>query len=182
MFLVDAAADPAGETPVGMDFATTHHLEQVVAVAAHLQHLAGDVQADFLDNAQDIPFRRRSGGADDEIRSGEGVEVGGVIGSEKDAIEQLTEFLSQRRRVDVKQGVERLGGGYVVRLGAHPADAIRQIGHILCRTPHAELLEPAQFGDLEVDVGNVTLVGEKDVDLPVAFQASDRVDRYALHD
>ena len=182
LLFVDAVADAAGQAPVGMHLAAADHLDQVMAVAAHFQHLAGDVQADFLHDAQDIPLRRRGGRPDDEIRSSQRVKVRRMIRRIEDTIKQLAELLGQRRRIDVKQGVERLGRGHVMRLRADAADAIGQVGHVLGRTPHAKLLKSSQLGNLQIDVGNVPLVVEKNVDFPVAFQASDRIDGYAFHE
>ena len=56
-----------------------------------------------------------------------------------------------------------------------------EVGHVLGLTAHAELLEAAELGDLQVDVLDVPLVVEEDVDLAVAFQAGDGVDGDAFH-
>ncbi len=47
--------------------------------------------------------------------------------------------------------------------------------------PTTEALEAAQFGDLEIGVGDLALVVQEDLDLAVAFQAGDRVNCDALH-
>ena len=120
-------------------------------------------------------------GADDEVRAAQGVEVRRVVGGVEDAVEQLAELLGRRRRIDVEHGVQGLGGRHVVGLGADAADAGRQVRHVLGRPAHAELLEAAQLGDLQVGVGHVALVVEEDVDLAVAFQPGDRIDRNAFH-
>ena len=166
LLLVDAAADAAGQAPVGMHGAAADHLDQVVAVAAHLEHLAGDVHADLLHHAEDVALGGRGGGADDEVRPAQGVEVRGVVGGEEDAVEQLAELLGRRRRIDVEQGVQGLGGRHVVGLGTDAADAGRQVGHVLGRPAHAELLEAAQLRNLQVGVGHVPLVVRKMSILP----------------
>ena len=150
LLLVDAAADAAGQAPVGMDGPAAHELDQGVAVAAHLEHLAGDVHADLLDHAEDVALGGRGGGADDEIRPAQGVKMRGVVGRVEDAVEQLAEFFGRRRRIDVEHGVQGLGGRHVVGLGADAADAGGQVGHVLGRPPHAELLEAAQLGNLQI--------------------------------
>ena len=122
LLLVDPAADAAGQAPVGMDPPAAHHLDQLVPVAAHLEHLAGHVHADLGDHAQDVPLGGRGGGADDEVRPAQGIEVRGMVGGVEDAVEQLAELLGRRRRIDVEQVVQGLGGRQVVRFGADAAD------------------------------------------------------------
>ena len=121
-------------------------------------------------------FRSAGGavGADDEIGPAQGVEVRRVVGGVEDAVEQLAELLGRRRRIDVEQGVQRLGGRQVMGLGADAADPRRQVRHVLGRPAHAELLEAAQLGNLQIGVGHIALVVQEDVDLAVTFQPGDR--------
>jgi len=65
----------------------------------------------------------------------------------------------------------------VVRGGADAADAAGELGHVLGGTAAGEHLEAAQLGHLEVGAFDVALAIEVDVDLAVAFEARDRVDR-----
>ena len=88
-----------------VDAAAAHHLEQVVAHVAHVEYFAGDVHADFCDDAQDVALGRRSVRADDEIRAAQRVEVRRMVGRVKNAVEQLSQLLRGRRRIDVEQGV-----------------------------------------------------------------------------
>ena len=152
-----------------------------MAVAAHLEHLAGHVHADLGHHAQDVPLGRRGGRADDEVRPAQGVEVRRVVGGVEDAVEQLAELLGRRRRIDVEHGVQGLGGRQVMGLGADAADPRRQVRHVLGRPAHAELLEAAQLGNLQVGVGHVALVVEEDVDLAVTFQPGDGINGNTLH-
>ncbi len=128
-------------------------------------------------------FRSAGGacGPDDEVGAAQGVEVGRVIGGEEDAVEQLAQLLGGRRRIDVEHVVQRLGGGHVVRFGADAADAGGQVRHLLGRPALAELLEAAQFGDLQVAVGHISLVVQEDVDLAVTFQSRDGIDGNTFH-
>src|SRR5574341_688657 len=71
--------------------------------------------------------------------------------------------------------VSGLGGGHVMRLGADAANAVRQQRHLFNRTPNAESFEAAQFGNLEVGVGDVAVLIEEDLDLAVTFKAGDGV-------
>src|SRR5208337_2067040 len=111
----------------------------------------------------------------DEVRPTQGIEVRGMVGGVEDAVKQLPEFLGRRRRIDVEQIVQRLGGRHMMRFGANAADPRREVGHVLGETPHAELLKAAEFRNLQVDVFDVPLVIEEDIDLPMAFQACDGV-------
>ena len=152
-----------------------------MAVVPHLEHFAGHVHADFLHHAEDVPLGRRGVGTDDEVGPAQGVEVRRVVGGVEDAVEQLAELLGRRRRIDVEQRVQGLGGRQVMGLGADAADAGRQVRHVLGRPAHAELLEAAQLRDLQIGVGHVALLVEEDVDLAVAFQPRDGVDGNAFH-
>ena len=85
-----------------------------------------------------------------------------------------------RRRLDLVEVVQRLGGRHVVRRGADPADAAGDLRHVLGRPADAEHLEAAQLGDLQVGALHVALLVEEDVDLAVALEARDRIDGDAL--
>ncbi len=69
----------------------------------------------------------------------------------------------------------------MVCLGADTTDAIGDTRHLLGRSAHAELLKAAQFGDLEVGVGDFALFIEKDLDLAVAFKPGDGIYRNSIH-
>ena len=77
-------------------------------------------------------------------------------------------------------GVRGLGGGHVMRLGAHAADAVGEQRHLFHRPADAEALETAQLGDLEVGVGDVAVFVQEDLDLAVAFKTGDRINRDSL--
>ncbi len=77
--------------------------------------------------------------------------------------------------------VQGFGGGHVMGFGTDAADAVGDARHLFRGPPHAELLEAAQFGDLEVGVGDIALVVEEDLDLAVSFQAGDGIDSDAFH-
>jgi hypothetical protein len=101
--------------------------------------------------------------------------VGGVVGDVEGAVQQLAQFLGRRRRVYVIDRVGGFGGGHVVRLRAHAADAVGEQRHLLHRPAHGEPLEPAQLRDLEVRIGDVALLVQEDLDLAVSFQPGDRI-------
>ena len=164
-----------------MDRAAADRLDQMVAVATHLEDLAGDVHADLLDHAQDVPLGRRGVGADDEIGSAQRVKVGRVVRGVEDAVEKLAELLGRRRRIDVEHAVQGLGGRHVMGLRANAADPRRQVRHLFRRPADAEFFEAAKLGNLQVGVGHFPLVVEEDVDLAVTFQPRDGINRYTLH-
>ena len=176
----DALGQAAGDGCAGMDLAPADHLDHVVAVLARLDDLAADFQADLVDHAQDVALGHRGIRTHDEIRAAQGVEVGGVVGDVEGAVEQLAQHLGGARRVDVIDRVGGLGGGHVMRLRADAADAVGEQRHLFHRAADAEPLEAAQLGDLEVGVGHVALVVQEDLDLAVAFQAGDGIDRDSL--
>ena len=164
-----------------MHLAPADHLDDVMAVFARLDHLAADLQPDLVDHAQDIALGDRSIRAHDEIRTAQGVEVGGVVGEVKAGVEQLAQLLGGGRRIDVVDRIGGLGGRHVMRFRAHAADAVGEQRHFLHRAPDTKALEAAQLGDLEIGVGDIALFVQEDLDLAVAFQPGDRVDGYSLH-
>ena len=141
---------------------------------------APDLEADLVDDAEDVALGDGRVGPDDEVRAAQGVEVGRVVGDVEGAVEQLAEQPRRPRRVDVIDGVGGLGRGHVVRLRADAADPAREDGHLLDRPADAELLEAAQLRDLEVGVRDLAVVVEEDLDPAVALESGDRVDRDAL--
>ena len=86
LLFVDAAADSAGQAPVGMHGPAADHLDQGVPVVSHFQHFAGDVHADLRTTPRMLRCGGRGVGTDDEVRPAQGVEMRGVIGGVEDAI------------------------------------------------------------------------------------------------
>ena len=105
LLFANSTADSAWQSPVGMDASSAHHLKQFVPVAPHFQHLAGHVHAHFGHHSQDVSFRWWCVGANNEIGATQSIKVRGVVRGVEDAIEQLTQFLGGRRRIDVEQVV-----------------------------------------------------------------------------
>ena len=64
--------------------------------------------------------------------------------------------------------------------GTNAANAIGDHGHIFHRTAHAESFEAAQFGNLEIGVGNIAFVVQEDFDFAVTVEAGDGIDCDAL--
>ena len=67
-----------------------------------------------------------------------------------------------------------------MRLRADAADAVGEQRHFLDRASDAEAFEAAQFGDLEVGVGDIPVGIQEDVNLAVSFQAATRFSRRSL--
>ena len=149
--------------------------------AARLDHPAADVQADLPDDAEDVPLGDRRVGTDDQVRSAQRIEVSRVIGDEERAVEQLAQELGRPRRIDPVDGIGGLGRGQVMGLRADAADPVGEGRHLLDRPTDAERLEPAQLRDLEIGPLDVALLVEEDLDLAVALESGDRVDRQARH-
>ncbi len=180
LFFGDALGQAAGDGGAGVDFAPADHLDHGMAVLAHLDDLAADFQPDLVDDAQDVAFGNRGIRTHDEVRAAQGIEVGGVVGAVEGGVEQLAQLLAGGRDFDMVDGVDSLGGGHVVRLGADAADAVGQQGHFFHRATDAEAFESAQFGDLEVGVGDIALFVQEDLDLAVTFQAGDGINCNSL--
>src|ERR1019366_339762 len=83
-----------------------------------------------------------------EIGSRQEIEVQDVLFHVGDAVAQLAQLLSSRRRLDSKDRVARLGRGQVMRPRTHAANARRDSGEILDRASEAEFFEAAQFNDV----------------------------------
>ena len=177
--------DPFGQTArdrgAGVHLAPADDLDDRVAVLARLDHLAADLQPHLVDHAQDIALCDGRIRSHHKIRSGEGIEMGGVVGEVEAGIEQLAQLLGRRGRVDMVDRIGCLGRRHMVRFGAHAADAVGQQRHLLHRAADAEALEAAQLGDLEIGVGHFALFVEENFDLAVAFKAGDGVDTDFLH-
>ncbi len=171
----DAFGQAAGDGSAWMNFASADHLDDGVTGLARRDDLAANLQPDFVNHAEDVSLRDRRVGTHDEIGTSERVEVGGMVGDVEGHVEQFTQKFGCARRVHVIDRVRGFGGGHVMRLGADAADAVGQQGHLFNRPPNAEAFEAAQFGDLEVGVGNVAFLVQEDFDLAVTFEAGDGV-------
>ena len=181
LLLGDRLAPAAGQARHRVYAAPAHHLDHVMVAHAAVDDLLADLQPDLVHHAQDVALGRRRVGADNEVRTAQRVEVRGVVGDVEGRVEHLAHLLGRRRRLDVKQRVQRLGGRHVVRLGADAADAVGDARHLLGRPADAELLEAAQLRDLEVGVRDVALSFEEDLDLAVTFEARDGINGDLLH-
>ena len=173
---------PPGTPGAGMDAPTADDLDDAVAGLAGVDDLAADLGADLLDHAEDVALGLGGIRPHDQVRSAEHVEVRGVVGHVEGVVEQLAQHAPGARRRHVVDGVGGLGRGHVVCLRADAADAVGQRRHVLHRSAHAEGLEAAQLGDLEVGVLDVPGVVEEDLDLAVTLQTCDGIDGDACHD
>ena len=163
-----------------MNLAPADHLDHGVAVLAHLDDLAADLQSDFVDDTQDVSLCDRRIRSDDEIRSAQGVEVGGMVGGVERAVKQFAQHLGGARRVNVVDRVRGFGGCHVMRFGAHAADAVGEERHFLHRAADAESFKAAQFGNLEIGIGDIAFVVQENFDLSVTFQTGDGINGHSL--
>jgi hypothetical protein len=62
-----------------------------------------------------------------------------------------------------------------MRFGTHTANAVGEQRHLFDRPSDTETLEAAQLWDLEISVGDISLIVQEDLDFSVAFQPGDRV-------
>ena len=107
--------------------------------------------------------------------------MSGVIGDVEGAVQQFAQHLGRARRVDVIDRIGRFGRSHVMRLRAHAADAIGQQRHFFDRPADAESFEAAQFGNLEVGIGDIAFFVQEDFDLAVTFETGNRINRDSLH-
>ena len=180
LFFGDALGQPAGDGRTWMHLPAADHLDHVVTILAHLDDLAADFQPNLVDHAEDIAFRNRRIGTHYKVRSAECVEVCGVVGAVERHVEKFAQHFCGEWRVDVIDRIRSLCRRHVVRLGAYAADAVGQQRHLFDGTPDNEPFESAQFGDLEIRVGDVAVIVQKDLDLAVTFKAGDGVYGYTL--
>ena len=152
-----------------------------IAFPRDCDHLGADFHAHLVDHAQDVALGDRRIRPQDKVGRAQDVKVDRVVGDVEGGVEQLAQLLGGGRRVNVKDGIARLGRGHVVRLRADAADARRDVGQLFHAPALGELFEPAQLGDHQVSVGDVALVVEKDVNLPVAFQPGDGINADFFH-
>ncbi len=180
LFLGNAFGQAAGDGCAGMHLAPADHLDHGVTGLARVDDLAADLQSDLVDHAQDVAFCHGRIRSHDEIGAGQRVEMRGVVGDVESRVEQFTQHLGRARRVDVVDHVGGFGGSHVVRFGAHAADAVGQQWHFLYRAAYTEAFKAAQFGNLEVGVGDIAIIVQEDFDLAVTFETGDGVDGDSL--
>ncbi len=170
----------AGEGEHGVDGPAADDLQHALRPRPHRDDLAAELRV-RLEHAQDVPVRLRGVRGEEEVRSAEEHEVQEVVGEDVAVVEELP--LDPRRGRD--RGPVRLVQGprrcQVVGLRAHPADPLRDLGHLLSPPAAAERLEPPQLGNLEDGALEPALVIEVEKDLPVSLQPRDRVDDDLLH-
>ncbi len=115
-------------------------------------------------------------GADNEVGSAQHEEMQRVVLEHERVIDQLANLPARRGRLDLVEGVQRLGRGHVMGGGADAADPAGDLRHVLGGPADAEDLEAAQFGHLQIGALDVAFVIEEDVDLAVAFEPGDGID------
>src|SRR5450756_1746328 len=177
----DRRADAAGQATDRVDLLAADHADELGGLGAQVDHGAAGLETDLVDHAEDVARRRVGLGAHDEVRAGEDVEVGGVVGHVERVVEQLAQHAAGGRDLDAEHCVDGLGGRHMVSFRAHAADARRDARQLLYRAADAEAFEAAQLGDLEVDVGHLAGVVHEDLDLAVALEPGDGIDCYLFH-
>jgi hypothetical protein len=84
-------------------------------------------------------------------------------------IEKFPELFSRPRRISLVNGIYGLTRGQVVCRRSDAADPGNDPGDFLNGSPQTEDLKSPQLRDLEVSIFNVSLVVQKNLNLPVAF-------------
>ena len=144
------------------------------AHVAYFHHFSGNVGR-CLQHADDVADGIVSIRTEQEIGSRQEIEVQNVLFHVGDAVAQLAQLLSSRGRLDSKDRVASLGRGQVMRPRTHTANARRDAWEVFDRAPEAELLEPAQFNDVDPGGVHIARVVELNGHLGVALDARDRL-------
>jgi hypothetical protein len=84
-------------------------------------------------------------------------------------IEKLSKLLCCPRRISLVNGINGLTRGQMVCRGSDAADSGNDPGKFLHGSPQTEDLKSSQLRDLEVGIFNVSLVVQKNLNLPVSF-------------
>ena len=95
-------APPSRQSGRGMDGTTAQHLDDGVVAGATGDDLFGDIEADLAYHAEDVPLGGRGLGTHNEVGTTENVEVRGVVGHIEGRVEELTNLLGSRRRLDLE--------------------------------------------------------------------------------
>lgn len=69
----------------------------------------------------------------------------------------------------------------MVGFRADAANPVGDVGHVFRHPADTKLLEAAQFWHLEIGVGHFTFFIQEDIDLAMAFKASDWIDGNSFH-
>ena len=158
-----------------MDFLAAEDLDDFLAELAQADAGAGEVGVGG-DQAEDVALRRRGVPAEQEVRRAQVEEAQRMALDDLAEVHQPAQLVGGGRDVDGHDGVAGLGRGEQVADGADAADARGDAGHFAVGPAFAELLESAEFHDVEDGVGHVARVVHENADLGVALDAGDGVD------
>jgi hypothetical protein len=181
LFSGDTLRETAWNGSTGVYFPTADHFNNGMTIFAHLDDLTANLKPNFMDDTQDIPFSYRCSRTHDEIGACQGIEVGGMVGAVESHIKQLTQHLGGAWWIDMVNSIYGFCTCHVMSLRADTTDTVGEDWYFLYLSANAEALETAQFGDLEVGIGEISLIIEENFDFAMAFQPGDRVYRYSLH-
>ena len=119
---------------------------QVAELLADADDFLADLEADGVDDAEDVAFLPRRVRADDEVGPAEEEEVQGVVFDDEGVVEELADLPAGGRRIDMVEVVEGFGGGHVVGHRADAADAGGDLGHVLGAAALANFSKPRSSG------------------------------------
>ena len=169
MFLIQSFGYASGESADRVNDLSAQVVDDLPGQPTGLDDLPADFQADFADDTEDVAFCCRGGGADDKVGAAQEEEMQGVILELKGVVDQLPDHPAGGRRRHVLKPHHSLGRGHVMGRGADSADSWCDAGHLFDRPADGELLETAEFGNLENGAVDVAVVIQEDFDFSVAF-------------
>jgi len=119
-----------------MDDFSGQTADQLPRLAAHGDHSPAHLQPDLAQHAQDVASGLGGIGTDHEIGPAQEKEMQGVILNHEGVVDQLADGAGGRRRLDLIQVVQSLGGGHVMGHGTDAADARSDLWRVFDRSAH----------------------------------------------
>jgi hypothetical protein len=148
---------------------SSNHDLGLLGIGPVLDDLFPNLQANLIDQAQDVPLSRLCIRSQHEIRGCKGEKMEGVAVDIMGGIEKLSKLFRCPRRICLVNGIYGLTRGHVMSSGSDAADPGNDPGKFLHGSPQTEDLKSSQLRDLEVSIFNVPLVVQKNLNLPVSF-------------
>ncbi len=170
-------ATPPGSPNTGWQALPAASATRAAQLSAHRDDLLAGLHADLADHAEHVALGGGRCRTDHEVRPAQEVEVQRVVLDHERGVDQFADLPGRGSGLHLVDSIHGLGGCHVVRGRADATDARSDLRHVFHGPPFGELLEAAQFRHLEVGPFHLPLFVEENVDLPVALQPRDRVDR-----
>ena len=167
--------DSARHHPGRVDPLAAETFDDLLAEAAQRDPVPGQLRMG-RHHAEQVPAGGVGVEAEQQVRGGEVEEAQCVRLHDLGEVHHPPQVGAGRRGLHGEDLVARLGGGDQVADRADAADPGHDRGHLVHRPALHDPLEPAELGDVEVRVGDLSGVVELDGDLRMALDPGHRVD------